>query len=142
MMVTSNFAMQISIINNQVMKRTFFIIFIFLISAMQLYVYASGDRRPISLERKGGHRSGTPMYNDAPQAYYDAKEQIIIIDGGGAVSYYDVEITSPSSGILEIATTVGGNYDTFDISSLSAGSHTITIETPTGHVYEGTFTSY
>ena len=75
------------------------------------------------------------MYNDAPQAYYDAKEQIIIIDGGGAVSYYDVEITSPSSGILEIATTV-------DISSLSAGSHTITIETPTGHVYEGTFTSY
>ena len=107
-----------------------------------LYSFGAPDRIVLRDKHSKPTRDGTPMYNDAPQAYYDVKEQIIIIDGGGAVSYYDVEITSPSSGILEIATTVGGNFDTFDISSLSAGSHTITIETPTGHVYEGTFTSY
>ncbi len=31
---------------------------------------------------------------------------------------------------------------TFDVSSLAAGSHIITITSPLGDVYEGTFTTY
>lgn len=84
------------------------------------------------------------MYFDMPAAYYDysPKGQLIIIDGDGAVSYYDVEISSPVTNNVEISTTVSGTYDTFNISSLSPGTHVITIESPSGNTYEGTFTVY
>ena len=57
------------------------------------------------------------MYADMPQAFYDVKNQEIIIDGGGAVSYYDVEISSPVTNTVEISTQVNGTYDTFSISN-------------------------
>ena len=84
------------------------------------------------------------MYQDIPQAYYcyDDKSQWIIIDGGGAVAYYDVEISSPVTNTVEISTQVNGTYDTFSISSLPTGTHVITIESPSGHIFEGTFTTY
>ena len=98
---------------------------------------------PINLEHKhqGGPRDGLPIYFDIPVAYYcyDDKSQWILIDGGGAVSYYDVEISVPVTNYVEISTQVDGTYDTFDISSLSPGSHVITIESPSGNIYEGTF---
>ena len=87
-------------------------------------------------------RSGNlPTCPDAPQAYYcyNDKSQWILIDGGGVVNYYDVEITSPVTNAVEISTQVDGNYDTIDISSLSPGIHVITIESPSGNIYEGTF---
>jgi len=74
--------------------------------------------------------------------YYDNKTQEIIIDGSGVVSYYDVEISLPVTNTVEISTQVDGTYDTFDISSLPSGSHVITIESPSGNIYEGTFTTY
>ena len=87
------------------------------------------------------NRTGLPVYFDLPEAYYDdnPKGQIIIIDGGGAVSYYDVEISSATTGAVEMTTTVSGTYDTFNITSLSAGTHVITIDSPSGNTFEGTF---
>ena len=74
--------------------------------------------------------------------YYDNKTQEIIIDGSGVVSYYDVEISLPVTNTVEISTQVDGTYDTFDISSLATGPHVITIVSPSGNIYEGTFTTY
>ena len=120
------------------MKRIALFIFL-LLTAMPLF--ADGNVMAISLNHKGGPRGGLPMYPDMPEAYYcyDGKTQWILIDGNGAVSYYDVEITSPVTNAVELTTQVDGTYDTFDISSLPAGSHVITIESPSGNIYEGTF---
>ena len=90
------------------------------------------------------NREGQPLNFDMPLAYYyyDVKTQEIIIDGNGVVSFYDVEISSPVTNTVEMTTQVDGNYDTFDISSLPMGPHVITIESPSGNIYEGTFTTY
>ena len=103
--------------------------------------YAAPER--IILRDKGSSptRDNLPLYFDIPEVFYnyDEKTQDIIIDGGGAVSYYNVEISSPVTNAVELSTQVDGTYDTFDISSLPAGSHVITIESPSGNIYEGTF---
>ena len=126
------------------MKKTILLLFIFM--APLCLLADDNTAIPINLEHthKGGPRSGSPIYFDMPMAYYyhSPKIQEIIIDGGGAVSYYDVEISSPVTNYVEISTTVSGTYDTFNISSLSAGTHVITIESPSGNTFEGTFTTY
>jgi hypothetical protein len=123
------------------MKRVISLVFFVLFS---LQLFADSRQQPINIERKGGPRDGLTMYQDLPQAYYcyDDKSQWIIIDGGGAVAYYDVEISSPVTNTVEISTQVNGTYDTFSISSLPTGTHVITIESPSGHIFEGTFTTY
>ena len=123
------------------MKRVILLGFFVLFS---LHLLAENNQQSIFLEHKGGNRDGLPMYQDIPQAYYcyDDKSQWILIDGGGAVAYYDVEISSLVTNTVEISTQVDGTYDNFDISSLTARSHVITIESPSGNVYEGTFTTY
>ena len=102
---------------------------LFLLSFFMLPAFAAPKK--IILRDTGAidNRTGLPMYFDLPEAYYDEspKGQLIIIIGDGAVSYYGVEISSPVTGAVEITTTVDGTYDTFSISSLSAGSHVITI---------------
>ncbi len=99
-------------------------------------------RDPIVMHCGGAidDRSGNQLFFDMPAAFYDhdEKKKEIIIDGGGAVSYYDVEISSATTGAVEMTTTVSGTYDTFNISSLSAGTHVITIESPSGNTFEGT----
>ena len=121
------------------MKRvTLFIV----VLMMALQLFADGNVMAISLNHKGGPRSGNlPTCPDAPLAYYcyNDKSQWILIDGHGVVNYYDVEITSPVTNAVEISTQVDGSYDTFDISSLAPGLHVITIESPSGNIYEGTF---
>ncbi len=126
-------------IHVQTMKK-----FLALLTAIMVpCLFASAAPRRIILN--GGEsspgRDGLPIYQDMPEAYYDNddKTQWIIIDGGGTVSYYDVEISTPVTDTVEISTQVDGTYDTFDISSLPAGSHVITIESPSGNIYEGTF---
>ena len=121
------------------MKRTSVLFFIILFTAMHLL--ADGNSRSIILNHKGGPRDGVQMYYDMPEAYYeyDVKTQEITIDGNGSVSYYDVEITTPVTGIVEIVTQVDGDYDTFSISPLPTGTHVITITSPTGNIFEGTF---
>ena len=126
------------------MKRTAFLL------AIVAFFYVSAFATPtrIILRDKGTgaviDRNGLPLYFDIPAAYYDdnPKNPEIIIDGGGAVSYYDVEITSATTNAVEISTQVNGTYDTFSVSSLPAGTHVITIESPSGNTYEGSFTTY
>ena len=123
------------------MKRVILLVFSVLFS---LQLFADSRQQPINIERKGGPRSGYPLYFDMPAAFYcyDIKTHEIIVDGGGAVSYYDVEISSPVTNMVEISTQVNGTYETFDILSLPTGSHVITIESPSGNIFEGTFTTY
>ena len=51
-------------------------------------------------------REGFPLGFDMPDAFYnhDVKTQEIIIDGGGVVSYYDVEISSATTNTVEMST--------------------------------------
>ena len=117
--------------------RTFFL---FLFSSVVLLSFAETERIVLTQQGQIPNREELPLFFDVPMAYYyyDIKTQEIIIDGGGAVSYYDVEISSPVTNNVEISTQVNGTYDTFDISSLAPGSHVITIESPSGNIYEGT----
>ncbi len=113
-----------------------------MLSAMLLF--ADTEQQSITLNHKGGGRSGSPVL-DKPIVYYtidDFYNQEVSINGAGYVSYYDVEISSASSGYVEISTVVNGTYDTIDVSSLPTGTHVITIESPTGNIYEGTFSTY
>lgn len=80
-----------------------------------------------------------PIPADQPDVYLDTENSVIIIDGGGEVAYYDVEIESLTSWLTVIATQVSGTYDTIDVSSLAAGEYYITITSPTGHEFEGFF---
>ena len=116
----------------------------FLFAFICLSSYAKQEQIVLTHHGPYHDRDGMPLYFDIPVAYhyYDDKTQEIIIDGGGIVSYYDVEISVPVTNYVEISTQVDGTYDTFDISSLSPGLHVITIESPSGNIYEGTFTSY
>lgn len=118
--------------------------FLLLFTVVCFISYA--DTSEIVLTPKGPKhdREGQPLNYDMPMAYYyyNVKTHDIIIDGGGVVSYYDVEISTPVSNTVEMSTQVSGTYDTFDISSLPTGSHVIIIESPSGNIYEGTFTKY
>lgn len=74
-----------------------------------------------------------------PDVYYDNVNQTIIIDGGGEVTYYDVEIAPVTSSVQVITTQVSGYYDTIDVSSLPATEYVITIYSPENNTYEGFF---
>ena len=115
-------------------------LFLSLILFIALPLFADHDGRAIIITPKGEPRSGYSIYIDMPAAYYeyDVKTQEITIDGNGSVSYYDVEITTPVTGIVEISIQVDGDYDAFSISSLPTGAHVITITSPSGNVFEGT----
>lgn len=112
-------------------------ILLLFIAFLALSTHADTDVVVLTPTGPGHNRSEVPM-----SVYYDSDNQVIIIDGDGTISYYDVEISSASTGYVEISTVVNGTYDTIDVSSLSAGTHVITIESPTGNIYEGTFTTY
>ena len=87
----------------------------------------------------GGTHLDQPIPADQPEVYYNVENQFIIIDGGGEVNYYDVEIESMMTWLVVISTQVNGTYDTIDISSLTPGEYMITITSPTGHEFEGFF---
>ena len=76
---------------------------------------------------------------DQPDVYYDNVYQTITIDGGGEVTYYDVEIASVTTTLTVISTQVNGFYDTIDVSSLPQDEYVITIYSPEDHTYEGFF---
>ena len=79
---------------------------------------------------------------DMPDVYYDDVSQSIIIDGDGAVDYYNVEIATVTSSVPVITTQVSGYYDTIDVSSLPAAEYVITIYSPEDNTYEGFFDTY
>ena len=125
---------------HEIMRRFFILLF----AMFCLFCYANQEQIVLTQNGQIPNREGLPLNFDMPLAYYyyDVKTQYIIIDGNGAVSYFDVEISTPATNTVEMTTQVDGNYDTFDISSLPTGSHVITIESPSGNIYEGTFTKY
>ena len=100
------------------------------------------SQRTITLNRKGnvGNHFDHPVLADQPDVYYDDDNFQIIIDGGGEVTYYDVQITSMTTWYVVISTMVSGTYDTIDVSSLTTGDYIITISSPTGNEFEGEFT--
>ena len=102
-------------------------------------------RRQIVLSQHGqvpGH-SGQPLFPaDQPDVYYDDDADIIIVDGTGYSTYYDVEITSLSTFYVMISTSVNGNYDTIDVASLPDDDYEIVITSSYDNVFEGYFTNY
>ena len=95
----------------------------------------------INMQHIGHHNDHLEHFSpfDQPDVYYDNVNQAIIIDGDGAVDYYDVEIASVTNFVTVISTQVSGYYDTIDISSLPQGVYIITIYSPEGNTFEGFF---
>lgn len=120
------------------MKRTFFIL---LLSIMSFSAIADTQ---IIIHQCGHHgtHNNIPIPADEPDVYYNNVSQTIIIDGGGEVNYYDVEIISLATLETEISTQVNGYYDTIDVSSLPDGEYTIIIYSPTGYTFDGDFAIY
>ena len=115
----------------------FFVMMLSCINVVSIY----GDEKDINMQYVGHHDDHLdhPIPADQPDVYYNNGTQVIIIDGGGEVTYYDVEIESMTTWLTVISTQVNGMYDTIDISSLTPGEYMITITSPTGHEFEGFF---
>lgn len=100
-------------------------------------------RRQIDLSQSGQipHHSEQPFIPaDQPDVYYDDDADIIIVDGTGYSTYYNVEITSLSTFNVMISTCVNGNYDTIDVVSLPDDDYEIVITSSYNNVFEGYFT--
>ena len=113
-----------------------------LFSILMLFVFFDLSAvRQIDLHHAGQTPSHSVIYPpaDQPAVYYDSDNQMLIIDGLGEVSYYEVEIIPLVSNTPVITTQVDGSYDTIDVSSLWSGGFVISIESPTGNIFEGTF---
>ena len=121
------------------MKRTIF----FLLSLSTIFMTMLADNEQeaaINLQHKrpNDHIEHFLPF-DQPDVFYNHFYQTIIIDGDGAVDYYNVEIAPVSTFVPVISTQVSGYYDTIDVSSLSATVYVITIYSPTGNEFEGFF---
>ena len=120
-----------------IMKKYLLFVFVLFIC----HAIANGAPDEIVL-RDVNHQNDHVEHNipaDQPDVYYDTDNQTIIIDGGGEVSYYDVEIISLSTLLTVITTQVNGTYDTIDVSTLATSGYTIMIYSPTNNVFEGNF---
>lgn len=124
------------------MKKT--ILFCLMITISVFGLYADGyPNASINLEhRHTNHNHNYIVPVDMPDVYYDNVNHTIIIDGGGEVSHYDVEIAPVSTFVPVISTQVNGFYDTIDVSSLSATEYVITIYSPEGNIFDGYFDTY
>lgn len=119
------------------MKTKFFFVLSFLFVGLQLMatrqiIIHQGGQTPTHFE--------FPVPAVEPDVYYDSDAQLIIIEGTGNVSYYDVEITALSTFDVPISTRIDGTYDTIDISSLPSDDYVITINTPVGSSCQCRFT--
>ena len=100
------------------------------------------DHTPIVIRSSGSINDHSVIYPpaDQPAVYYDSNNQVLIIDGLGEVSHYDVEITPIVSNNPVITTQVDGNYDTIDVSSLPDDNYEIVLTSSYNNVFEGYFT--
>ena len=124
------------------MKRKQFFAFLFLLILSCINViniYADEDEINIQRVDHHGTHLDYPIPADQPDVFYNCGNQVIIIDGGGEVAYYDVEIESMTTWLTVISTQVSGTYDTIDVSSLVPDEYYITITSPTGNEFEGYF---
>ena len=127
------------------MKQKFFIASLFLlilscVNAISASAQVRNEKK-INIQHvpHGGQHNEFYILADQPDVYYNSGTQVIIIDGGGEVSYYDVEIESMTTWLTVISTQVSGTYDTIDVSSLAPDEYCISITSPTGNEFEGYF---
>ena len=97
------------------------------------------NEKSINMQHIGNHGDhfDHPIPADQPDVYLNTDNLTIIIDGGGEVAYYDVEIESMTTWLTVISTQVSGTYDTIDVSSLVPDEYYISITSPTGNEFEG-----
>ncbi len=83
--------------------RRFLILFFAMIC---LFAYANQEQIVLTPKGQIPNSEGMPLNFDMPLAsyYYSNKTQEIIIDGGGVMSYFDVEISSPVTNTVEMST--------------------------------------
>jgi len=118
------------------------ITFCFLFFTVGFFLMADESYQIRIEQPTGGTHGNLPMPADEPDVYHNITAQEIIIDGPGAVSYYDVEIASATNWTVYISTQVSGSYGSIDISSLPQGEYVITIDSPLDNTYEGYFDTY
>ena len=119
--------------------------FLLLILAGTFMNMMADDSQAVVINMHGtsqGNHFELPTPADEPDVYLDSGNAVVIIDGTGYVSSYDVVIESVASWTTGISTSVDGNYDTIDISALPQGEYCITISSPSGNSYEGFFDTY
>ena len=109
---------------------------------VSLFSFTSPEKISLSNPNQQPNHNNIPVPADMPDVYYNNDTQTVIIDGGGEVNYYDVEIISLTTLETEIYTQVNGYYDTIDVSSLPDGDYTIFIYSPTGYTFDGDFAIY
>ncbi len=99
-------------------------------------------RRPVVIHGGGAvpDHGNIPIPADQPDVFYDDDTHEVIIEGLGFVTTYDVEIASAANLAVLITAQVNGSHDTIDVSSLPSDHvYVITIYSPTGNTFEGTF---
>ena len=100
------------------------------------------QRDPIIVHNGGAANDhyNLPIPADQPDFYNDDDSLEVIVEGLGSVTTYDVEIASAATLTVLISTQINGSYDTIDVSSLPSDHvYVITIYSPTGNTFEGTF---
>ena len=122
------------------MRRLIFILLTML--SVNVFAFTNSDRIILRPDGPQHNHGNIPIPADMPDVYYNNVSQTIIIDGGGEVNYYDVEIISLATLETEIYTQINGYYDTIDVSSLPDGDYTIFIYSPTGYTFDGDFAIY
>ena len=128
------------------MNRIIIILLFLAFSSFAFQMYGDGGMpNQIHIEQRpnGGTHTGQPLFPaDQPDVYYNDVTQIIIIDGTGYSTYYNVDITSLSTFDVVLSTQVNGNYDTIDVSTLPDDNYEIVITSSLNNVFEGYFTNY
>lgn len=95
-----------------------------------------GDEKDINLQHMGNQGDHLDFISiDRPNIYYDVVNSVIIIEGGGAVDYYDVEIVSFSTNTIVFSARVDGYYDTIDASILPSAKYLVIITAPNGNEF-------
>ena len=102
----------------------------------------ANDESSINLRDKSNNPTRDGSINDKPYVIYKNDTHSIIIYGTKAVDYYDVDITSVTTGVSMISTWVDGSYGTIDVSTLPIGEYRITVNSPAWGNFEGNFEVY
>ncbi len=102
----------------------------------------ANDESSINLRDKSNNPTRDESINDKPYVIYKNDTHSIIIYGTKAVDYYDVDITSVTTGVSMISTWVDGSYGTIDVSTLPIGEYCITVNSPAWGNFEGNFEVY
>ena len=102
----------------------------------------ANDESSINLRDKSNNPTRDGSINDKPYVIYKNDTHSIIIYGTKAVDYYDVDITSVTTGASMISTWVDGSYGTIDVSMLPIGEYRITVNSPAWGNFEGNFEVY